>query len=288
MPDTASPQVLHTQVELDSWRARKPGTVALVPTMGALHDGHLALVRRARSLADRVMVSIFVNPLQFGAGEDFDRYPRTLEADVAALRDVADAVFAPAVADVYPGGDPRGVPPYAAGPVGGTFEGAVRPGHFDGMLTVVARLLDMVKPDIAVFGQKDAQQVFLVRRLIAEHFATVSLEVVPTVREADGLAMSSRNRYLSPDERSHALVLSRALRLASADPTTALAQMRALIDAEPDVNISYVDAVDAYTFRSVELDDLGEKPLAPGSTLTYIVAAQVGTTRLLDTVDVTT
>jgi pantoate--beta-alanine ligase len=288
MPDTASPHILHTKAELDSWRARKSGTVAFVPTMGALHDGHLALVRRARELADRVIVSIFVNPLQFGAGEDFDSYPRTLDADVATLRDVADAVFAPAVADVYPGGDPGGVTQYAAGPVGETFEGASRPGHFDGMLTVVARLLDMVKPDVAVFGQKDAQQVFLVRRLMAEHFATVSLEVVPTVREVDGLAMSSRNRYLSPDERSHALVLSRALRLASADPITALAQMRALISAEPDVTISYVDAVDASTFRSVETDAHGEKPLAPGSALTYIVAARVGTTRLLDTVDVTT
>ena len=288
MPDTVSPHVLHTQADLDSWRARKSGTVAFVPTMGALHDGHLALVRRARELADRVIVSIFVNPLQFGAGEDFDRYPRTLDADVAALRDAADAVFAPAVADVYPGGDPGGVLQYAAGPVGETYEGASRPGHFDGMLTVVARLLDIVKPDVAVFGQKDAQQVFLVRRLIAEHFATVSLEVVPTVREADGLAMSSRNRYLSPDERSHALVLSRALRLASADPTTALAQMRALIEAEPEVNISYVDAVDASTFRSVAPDDRGVDRVAPGTTLTYIVAALVGTTRLLDTVDVTT
>ena len=288
MPDTASPHVLHTQADLDSWRASEAGTVAFVPTMGALHHGHLALVHRARELADRVIVSIFVNPLQFGAGEDFDSYPRTLDADVAALRDAADAVFAPAVADVYPGGDPGRVPQYAAGPVGETYEGASRPGHFDGMLTVVARLLDMVKPDVAVFGQKDAQQVFLVRRLIAEHFATVSLEVVPTVREVDGLAMSSRNRYLSADERSHALVLSRALRLASADPKTALAQMRALIDAEPGVNISYVDAVAASTFRPDEADAHGEKPLAPGTTLTYIVAALVGTTRLLDTVDVTT
>jgi pantoate--beta-alanine ligase len=297
MSDTASLQVLHTQIDLDSWHAGEPGTVAFVPTMGALHAGHLALARRARDLADRVIVSIFVNPLQFGAGEDFDSYPRTLDADAAALRDVADAVFAPAVADVYPDGDPRGVPRYAAGPVGETFEGASRPGHFDGMLTVVARLLDMVKPDVAVFGQKDAQQVFLVRRLIAEHFATVSLEVVPTVREADGLAMSSRNRYLSAEERSHALVLSRALALASADPTTALAQMRALIEAEPDVNISYVDAVDASTFRSVAPfapeapvapDARGVDRVAPGTTLTYIVAALVGSTRLLDTVDVTT
>jgi pantoate--beta-alanine ligase len=146
----------------------------------------------------------------------------------------------------------------------------------------------MVKPDVAIFGQKDAQQVFLVRRLIDEHFDTVSLEVVPTVREADGLAMSSRNRYLSAEERSHALVLSRALALASADPKTALAQMRALIEAEPDVNISYVDVVDASTFRSVEMGDLDGKPVAPGTTLIYIVAALVGSTRLLDTVDVTT
>ncbi len=259
--------------------------VALVPTMGALHEGHLTLVRRARELADRVVVSIFVNPLQFGAGEDFDKYPRTLEADTAALAGLADEVFAPTVDQVYPGrsdGNVDSVPHFTAGPAGELFEGAARPGHFDGMLTVVARLFDMVRPDVVVFGQKDAQQVFLVRRLIAEHFPGIALEVVPTVRESDGLAMSSRNRYLSAQERTHALALSRALALASGDPATALPVMRAVLEAEPCVALDYLAAVHPDTFMSVDsMDDL-----AHATHVTYIVAAKVGTTRLLDTVDV--
>ena len=282
----AACELLHSQSDIDLWRARESGTVAFVPTMGALHAGHLELVRRARQRADRVIVSIFVNPLQFGAGEDFATYPRTLDADVTALGDLADAVFAPSVSDVYPGGDPGAVRQFTAGHVGELFEGAARPGHFDGMLTVVARLFEMVMPDITVFGQKDAQQVFLVRRLIAQHFANLVLEVVPTVRESDGLAMSSRNRYLSEEDRNNALVLSRALRFASTNPATALAQMRAVIAAEPGVHISYIDAVDATTFQSVDVAR-AETSGTAGSTLTYIVAARVGTTRLLDTVDVT-
>jgi pantoate--beta-alanine ligase len=280
------PDILHSQSDLDRWRAAQEAhstapTIALVPTMGALHDGHLALVRRAREMADLVVVSIFVNPRQFGAGEDFDKYPRTLDADVGALEGVADAVFAPTVDDVYPREQQSPVPTYTAGAVGDTYEGAARPGHFDGMLTVVARLFAMVKPDVAVFGQKDAQQVFLVRRLIADHFPDIALEVMPTVREPDGLAMSSRNRFLSAAERTHALVLSRALALATHSPAKALPTMRALIESEPGVVLDYVDAVDASTFEPVVGSANGV-----GAALTYIVAAHVGGTRLLDTVDV--
>ncbi|MEY2698759.1 MAG: hypothetical protein RL720_715, partial [Actinomycetota bacterium] len=194
----STPVVLHTVAEMTELRQRlstEGKTLALVPTMGALHAGHLALVARARELADVVVVSIFVNPLQFGAGEDFDRYPRTLNDDVAALADRADYVFAPDVDEVYPervGG--AAVPAQEAGPVGDTFEGASRPGHFDGVLTVVARLFDIVKPDVAVFGQKDAQQVFLVRDLIQRLKLPIQLEILDTIREPDGLALSSRNR----------------------------------------------------------------------------------------------
>ena len=278
------PEVIETLEELEAWKNRGGHeTIALVPTMGALHAGHLALVERARQCADRVMVSIFVNPLQFGAGEDFARYPRTPERDREALAGRADAVFVPRPEVVYPEENP--VPRFAAGPVGDTYEGRVRPGHFDGMLTVVARLITLVAPHVVVFGQKDAQQVFLVRRMLAESFPDVRLEVVPTVREHDGLALSSRNRYLSDAERAHAVVLHRALSLATLEPQESVSSMRALIHAEKGVEVDYVDAVDPTTFHSV----LTTSPSTPGlvtRSLTYIVAARVGSTRLLDTVDV--
>ena len=274
---SSEPLVVHTQAELRAWRDTITGTVAFIPTMGALHAGHVSLARTARDGADTVVVSVFVNPLQFGAGEDFDRYPRTLDADVQALAGVADVVFAPSVDDVYPPGVE--LRRFEAGPVGNTFEGAARPGHFDGMLTVVARLFDMVDPDITIFGQKDAQQVFLVRRLIADHYPRLTLIVAPTVREPDGMAMSSRNRYLSSDDRIHARALSRAMALATDDPASALPRMRAELDAEPGVDIDYVAAVDPRTFAPISAD-------TPREDVTYIVAARVGSTRLLDTVDV--
>src|SRR5690606_33829826 len=188
---------------------------ACVPTMGALHDGHLEHVRAAKARGAFVVVSIFVNPLQFGRGEDLDRYPRTLDADVAALAGLgADAVFAPSVAEMYPDGDVQ--VRVTAGPVGGTFEGAARPGHFDGALTVVAKLLAIVGPDLVTFGEKDAQQLWLVERMVADLSLPVELIPIPTVREPDGLAMSSRNRHLDPEERRAALALSRALAAAEA------------------------------------------------------------------------
>ncbi|MGW0549777.1 pantoate--beta-alanine ligase [Streptomyces altiplanensis] len=194
-------------------RSGAPGRTAVVMTMGALHEGHATLVRAARDHVGPegfVVVTVFVNPLQFGAGEDLDRYPRTLDADLAlAAQAGANAVFAPSVDEVYPGGEPQ--VRIAAGPMGERLEGASRPGHFDGMLTVVAKLLHLTGPDAAFFGQKDAQQLALIRRMVRDLNFPVEIVGVPTVREDDGLALSSRNRYLSPAERRTALALSRAL-----------------------------------------------------------------------------
>ncbi|WP_336323361.1 pantoate--beta-alanine ligase [Streptomyces lavendofoliae] len=194
-------------------RVAHRGRTAVVMTMGALHEGHATLVRAAREHVGRdgyVLVTVFVNPLQFGAGEDLDRYPRTLEADLAtAERAGANAVFAPSAGEVYPGGEPQ--VRITAGPMGERLEGASRPGHFDGMLTVVAKLLHLTRPDVAFFGQKDAQQLALIRRMVRDLNFPVEIVGVPTVREPDGLALSSRNRYLSPAERRTALSLSAAL-----------------------------------------------------------------------------
>ncbi|MFF2849845.1 pantoate--beta-alanine ligase [Streptomyces sp. NPDC058001] len=189
------------------------GRRAVVMTMGALHEGHATLIRSARRLAGpagEVVVTVFVNPLQFGAGEDLDRYPRTLDADLKIAEQAgADVVFAPAVDEVYPGGEPR--IRITAGTLGERYEGASRPGHFDGMLTVVAKMLHLTRPDVALFGQKDAQQLALVRRMVRDLDFGVEIVAVPTAREDDGLALSSRNRYLSPTERRTALALSQAL-----------------------------------------------------------------------------
>ncbi|MEU7239792.1 pantoate--beta-alanine ligase [Streptomyces sparsogenes] len=190
-----------------------PGRRAVVMTMGALHEGHASLIRAARARVGAeglVTVTVFVNPLQFGAGEDLDRYPRTLDADLeVAAAAGGDIVFAPPVEEVYAGGEPR--VRMAAGPMGERYEGASRPGHFDGMLTVVAKLLHLTRPDLAFFGEKDAQQLALIRRMVLDLDFPVEIVGVPTVREDDGLALSSRNRYLSARERSTALALSRAL-----------------------------------------------------------------------------
>ncbi|WP_338896737.1 pantoate--beta-alanine ligase [Streptomyces sp. TG1A-60] len=203
--------VLRTADELHA-RARA-GRRAVVMTMGALHEGHATLIRAAREIADgtgEVVVTVFVNPLQFGAGEDLDRYPRTLDADVKLAEQAgADVVFAPGVDEVYPGGEPQ--VRITAGPMGERLEGAARPGHFDGMLTVVAKLLHLTRPDVALYGQKDAQQLALIRRMVRDLNFGVEIVAVPTVREPDGLALSSRNRYLSTEERRTALALSEAL-----------------------------------------------------------------------------
>ncbi|WP_404195309.1 pantoate--beta-alanine ligase [Streptomyces tauricus] len=198
----------------DELHARvRAGRRAVVMTMGALHEGHATLIRTARELAGgdgEVVVTVFVNPLQFGAGEDLDRYPRTLDADIKIAEQAgADVVFAPSVDEVYPGGEPQ--VRISAGPMGGRLEGSTRPGHFDGMLTVVAKMLHLTGPDVALFGQKDAQQLALIRRMVRDLNFGMEIVGVPTVREADGLALSSRNRYLSAAERRTALALSQAL-----------------------------------------------------------------------------
>lgn len=266
-------------------RARLAGIpdVALVPTMGALHEGHLALVDRAKSLAGNVVVSIFVNPLQFGANEDLDRYPRDLKGDLEKLPSDA-IVFAPNATELYPLGPVE--TRVTAGRAGSTFEGASRPGHFDGMLTVVAKLFNIVSPKVAVFGQKDAQQVFLVKRMVSDLNFALEIDVVPTVREADGLAKSSRNRFLNEEQRKDALALSRALNAATlavsileenksaADGEIIRSAAIEVLHAAPGIQLDYFEIVDPQKFEPIPVDYHGPA--------TAIVAAKVGTTRLLD------
>jgi pantoate--beta-alanine ligase len=249
--------------------------------MGALHEGHLRLVDIAREHAEFVVVSIFVNPLQFGAGEDFDRYPRTLEADCDLLRARdCDAVFAPSASEVYPPDGRPGKPTERAGIIGSTFEGAARPGHFDGVLTVVGRLLQLVEPDVVIFGQKDAQQVFMVRKLIGAKYQDVELIVAPIVREPSGLAMSSRNRYLTPSQRETAVVVSKALRavdFAAKHGLPASFCIEAgltLFAGEPKAKLEYLAVVDPQLFKPVTDKFKGEALV--------IVAAEVGGVRLID------
>lgn len=247
---------------------------ALVPTMGALHDGHLALVHRARELADRVVVSIFVNPTQFGAGEGFDRYPRTLDADRALLGDLAE-VFAPTVDGVYPPSNPPTV--VHAGQMGDLWEGAARPGHFDGVLTVVNRLFDLVNPDIAVFGEKDWQQLTLIRRMVEGRGVPIEIVGVPTVREPSGLALSSRNRNLSPDELEKAALLPAVLQQIAESGGTSESIIRgaARLDDAGFV-VDYLDVVDENTLE----------PTIDSANARVIVAARIGTTRLIDNMPV--
>lgn len=250
-------------------------TVALVPTMGALHDGHLALASRAAELADVVVVSIFVNPLQFGPTEGLERYPRTLDADLSKLGGVAH-VFAPAVGEMYPDGPAQ--TRIAAGHIATLYEGAARPGHFDGMLTVVAKLLNIAQPDTVVFGQKDAQQVFLVKRMVADLNLPVTIEVVDTVRETDGLALSSRNRFLSAKEKRAALVLSGALAAAaaSADRGVEAAYTAAIntLALEPLAELDHFEIVHPATLLRVMVGFRGDA--------IALIAARVGSTRLID------
>ena len=267
--------VVETIAEL---RAALEGrTVALVPTMGALHDGHLALVNRAAELADTVVVSIFVNPLQFGPNEDLDKYPRTLADDLAKL-DAAgvEFVFAPPVDEMYPNGPSQ--TRVTAGQVGTLFEGRSRPGHFDGMLTVVAKLLGIVRPAFVLFGQKDAQQVFLVQRMVADLDVATTVEVVPTVREQSGLALSSRNRYLDEREKRAALALSTALEAAQSSGDrgidAVLAAAQSVLMGENLVRLDYLSVVNPATFLPVDDDYRGRARV--------LIAARVGETRLID------
>jgi len=266
--------VATNRAELADARAKMSGTVAVVMTMGALHDGHEALIRTARERADEVLVTIFVNPLQFGPNEDFDRYPRSLDADLAICgRNGVDVVFAPGPGDMYPHGEPAvRVNP---GPVGEILEGASRPGFFHGVLTVVLKLLQLTRPHLAFFGEKDYQQLTLVRAMTRDLDVPVEIVGVPTVREADGLARSSRNRYLDPAQRQAALALSAAL-------SAGVAAARGGADGP-----ALLAAAVAALGNGVELDSLAltdpDLGPAPGhGPARLLIAARVGSTRLID------
>jgi pantoate--beta-alanine ligase len=259
--------------ELRDARARLSGTVGLVPTLGALHAGHAALIEQARAQCDAVIVSIFVNPMQFNQADDLERYPRPLAEDLALCEKFgADLVWNPSVAEIYPGGPARVW--VTAGALANQLEGPNRPGHFDGVLTVVMKLLVAVRPDQAFFGEKDYQQQTLIRRMVAEFGMDVEVCSVPTVRDPDGLALSSRNVFLSPAERRSALALPAALaagRDAAGDANAVLDAARAVLAAEPGVQLDYLELRGA---------DLGPAPHAGPARL--LVAATVGNTRLID------
>ena len=259
--------------------------VGFVPTMGALHHGHASLIRVARERVGRgpVVVSIFVNPLQFGAGEDLDRYPRTLEDDLALCEaEGVDVVFAPAEDEVYPGGAPQvSIDP---GPVADLLEGRLRPGHFRGVLTVVAKLLGLVRPDVAVFGQKDYQQLVLVRRMVVDLNLGVEVVGAETLREPDGLALSSRNRYLDNEQRQQAVVLSRTL-LAGREAAeygvhVALDSARAELRQSVGVDLDYLE------LTGPDLRPLPEE-VPPGTEGRILIAARLGGTRLIDNLPIT-
>jgi pantoate--beta-alanine ligase len=283
----ARPAIATTRPELAQARARLPGPVVLVPTMGALHQGHRVLLRRAREIAGgggSVVLSVFVNPLQFGPGEDFERYPRRLSADVeVCAQEGADLVFAPDRTQIYPSEPLVTVDP---GPVGQLLEGAFRPGFFNGVLTVVLKLFQLVRPDVAVFGRKDAQQLALVRQMSEDLALGVEIDPVAIVRDPDGLAVSSRNAYLSPDQRSTALALPGALAAgasaAAQGPAAAAAAAGAVLaqagSADPPLVLDYLALVDPVTFTDVGGD--GEGPAL------LLVAAKVGSTRLIDNASV--
>jgi pantoate--beta-alanine ligase len=265
------------ELAADRSAVERGARVALVPTMGALHTGHRSLISLARSLADVVAVSIFVNPLQFGPEEDYVRYPRPLERDLEVCReDGVDLVFNPSAADLYPEGRQVSV---NSGQLGTILEGRVRPGHFDGVLTVVTKLFNLVRPDVAVFGQKDAQQLACVRRMVRDLNSGVEIVAAPIVREADGLAISSRNRYLAPAERASARSLSAALRAAARYDTARQAKaagqaILAEAESDPAFSLDYLALVDPATFADVSETFSGEALM--------VVAAKVGSTRLID------
>ena len=271
-------EVRHTVVDLRG-DLRTGAQRAVVMTMGALHDGHAELVRQARRMVGEtgtVIVTVFVTPTQFSAGEDFDAYPRTLDDDVVVASEAgADVVFAPNAVEVY--GLTGGFEPTSVtidpGPLGDVLEGASRPGHFRGVLTVVSKLMGMTYPDVALFGEKDYQQLTLIRRMVADLSMPVEVVGVPTVREADGLARSSRNRYLSPEERRVAAVIPQALAAAAqqSDPQEAVETGLRILSREPGIDVDYLVVTDL---------DLGPAPRIGDARV--LVAARVGTTRLID------
>ena len=283
-----TPVLARTRLGISGARKLLGCPIVLVPTMGALHEGHIALLRRAAEISQpngSVVVSVFVNPLQFGAGEDLDRYPRDLDADLEVCgREGVALVFAPGDAQMYPREQLITVDP---GPMGQVLEGASRPGFFTGVLTVVLKLFELVRPQVAVFGEKDAQQLALIRRMTGDLCLPVEIAGVPIVRDPDGLAVSSRNAYLSPAERSTALALHRALtagrQAAGSGPDAVLAAAQRVLDeaagADPPLVLDYLALADPETFTPV-------KPGFAGDAL-LLVAARAGATRLIDNTPLT-
>ncbi len=273
-------KVVNSVADMRAVRRELTGSVGLVPTMGYLHEGHLVLVRRARSENETVVVSIFVNPTQFGAGEDFQTYPRDPERDLALLQgEEVDVVFMPPAEEMYPAHFGTWVDVQQ---ITERLEGAFRPGHFRGVATVVAKLFNIVEPTRAYFGQKDAQQLIVIKRMVSDLNMNLELVAVPTVREPDGLAMSSRNTYLGPKERQAALVLWQALNLANQlwsegerNAGKIRQEMKALIDSEPSAQIDYISVADAES-----LEELGEIDRPALVSL----AVRVGKTRLIDNI----
>ncbi len=278
-------QILRTVGELRCWsrasRSRHGSTIGLVPTMGALHAGHASLIRAARAACSRVAVSLFVNPAQFGPNEDFSRYPRSFEADCALVEQLgADVLFAPSVEGIYPNGQASTFVEVPG--LGDRLDGTSRPGHFRGVATVVAKLFIAAEPDRAFFGQKDAAQVAVLRRMVADLRLAVEIVVCPIVRDRDGLAISSRNVFLSPSQRAQALSLSRALRRVESmvaggerRASILIAAAQEIFAVEPNIRIDYVALVDLSTLLPVET-------VVPGAL--FAVAAYVGETRLIDNV----
>ena len=275
--------VSRMQLTADTLR-REGKRIAVVPTMGALHEGHLSLIRLARKHADVVVTTVFVNPLQFGPGEDFGRYPRPLPNDIMAAADAgAEYVFAPSVGEMYPEGFQTSV---HVEQLTARLEGAVRPGHFRGVTTIVAKLFTAVKPHVAVFGQKDAQQLAVIKRMTVDLGFHVDIVVGQTVRERDGLAMSSRNVYLTESQRKEAPVLYQALSLArdriqqgEFRRATLVEEMRAVISGRSSASIDYLSVADAVTLEEVD-------QLTPGKDVLISLAARFGTTRLIDNIPV--
>lgn len=274
-------EIIALPAEMQRWSeaARSRGsTIAFVPTMGFLHEGHLSLMREGRKRASLLASSLFVNPTQFGPSEDFSRYPRNFEGDCAMMREVpVDVLFAPEPAVMYPPGSQTWV---EVTEMTKGLCGAGRPGHFRGVTTVVAKLFNIVKPHIALFGEKDYQQLRTIERMVADLNFDIEIVPVPTVREPDGLAMSSRNAYLSPDQREKALALSGALGAArmvfkagARDPRELVRAARRALENTPEVQVEYVEAVDAKTLENVEKID---RPVV------VAIAARVGNTRLID------
>ena len=273
-------KVFSKQADLSAALARAEGKIGFVPTMGALHAGHASLVRRCRAENDQVVVSVFVNPTQFNDPTDLKNYPRTLDADLALLEQVgADWVYAPTVEDIYPEPDMR---QFDFGGLDQVMEGACRPGHFNGVGQVVSRLLTIVKPDVAYFGEKDFQQLAIIRYMVRQLNLPVRIEGCPIVREEDGLALSSRNRLLTPEHRAAAPLICRALQTGAAQagklPVEEVRQLiRQMIDADPLLEVEYVSIVDNDT-----LQEITEWTSAP---LRVCVAVRAGAIRLIDNMD---